>query len=58
METQTIAEKVLAGYGESRWVKEAVRTSLDRDPVDALRDAENLVAALKQNLYNIQKGVI
>lgn len=38
----------------SFWLKKALRSSLERDPVDALNDAELLTQLLKRNLDEIQ----
>ena len=36
--------------GQSYWLTEAAKRLLDRDPLDALADAEALVAALKADV--------
>jgi hypothetical protein len=41
-----IAEAILADFAASYWLKNALRSALERDPVDALADAEMLAAAL------------
>jgi hypothetical protein len=44
MNKQTKA--VLADFSASDWLKGAVRSSLERDPVDALNDTEALLEIL------------
>ena len=41
-------ERVLADPAASFWLKDALRTALDRDPVDAANDAEVLAQLLEQ----------
>jgi hypothetical protein len=38
------------GPDQSRWLTNAAQTLLNRDPLDALTDAETLVAALKADV--------
>ena len=38
------------GFAQSRWLTEAAQDLLRRDPLDALADAEALVAALKADV--------
>lgn len=42
-----------ASFTRSRWLSNALDTALARDPVDALNDAEELVARLRTNLEDI-----
>lgn len=44
------ASSLLADPCTSYWLKEALRANLNRDPVDAVRDAELLRDVLYQNL--------
>jgi hypothetical protein len=44
---------ILSDYSASDWLKDALRTALERDPVDAVRDAEILAAALSERCYAI-----
>ncbi|WP_172600129.1 hypothetical protein [Sulfuricystis multivorans] len=46
----------MADPSASFWLKEALRKSITRDPVDALNDAEVLVAVLKGRLDRILSG--
>ena len=39
---------LLSNPATTFWSLDAIRTSLDRDPVDALRDAEDLVEILRE----------
>lgn len=38
--------QILSGPGTSYWLKNALTSALDRDPVDAVNDAELLVMVL------------
>ena len=40
----------LGGFDKSRWLTSAAMSLLNRDPLDALADAEALVAALKADV--------
>jgi len=42
--------QVLADPSTSYWLRDALKTALSRDPVDALRDAEMLVGLLRDHL--------
>jgi hypothetical protein len=44
------AEDVIADEATSFWLKSALRTALERDPVDALNDAIVLAATLEVRL--------
>lgn len=46
-------QDVLADTSASDWLKAALRTALQRDPVDAAHDAERLAAILEANLRHI-----
>ncbi len=46
---QKLADQIAADPSASYFLKEAVKKSLQRDPLDALRDAETLVAILADN---------
>jgi hypothetical protein len=48
MNPETIIQDPAASY----WLKAALEKALTRDPVDALGDAEILVAALRTNLQD------
>jgi hypothetical protein len=43
-------EDILSDPCASFWIKSALRCALDRDPVDALNDAELLVRVLQENI--------
>lgn len=45
-----MCEAILDDRAVSFWLKNALRSAIDRDPVDAVRDAELLVLALKERL--------
>lgn len=44
---------VMSDQGASCWVKTALESALKRDPVDAVNDAEFLLAVLTRRLDNI-----
>ena len=46
-------EEVVSDDSASNWLKEALRTALERDPVDALNDALALAAALEGRLRSV-----
>jgi hypothetical protein len=46
-------EQVLADPAASFWLKEALRSALDRDPVDAANDAEVLAQLLGRRCQEI-----
>jgi hypothetical protein len=45
-----MCENILDDLAASFWLKNALRSALNRDPVDALNDAELLVVTLKERL--------
>ena len=45
--------KILEGPGTSTWMKLALTTALNRDPVDAVNDAELLVLVLRHRAEQI-----
>ena len=46
-------EEVLSDPSASRWIKAALETALDRDPIDALNDALVLAALLDQHVRDV-----
>jgi hypothetical protein len=44
-------------YAASFWLKRTLAAALERDPVDALNDAEILVKALRENLDDVYRAV-
>ena len=52
----SLALQILSDPCASFPLKAALRTFLDRDPVDALNDAEVLTKALREHLQMIQGG--
>lgn len=46
---QKLAAQIAADPSASFFLKDAVKVCLNRDPLDALRDAETLVALLQDN---------
>ena len=46
-------EEVMSDDSASDWLKEALRTALERDAVDALNDALALAAALEGRLRSV-----
>jgi len=53
----SIYKAILVDVSASSWVKDALRSALERDPVDALNDAETLVKALRENLDDMHRLV-
>jgi hypothetical protein len=49
------AEQVMRDPSASRWLKTALRTALERDPVDAVNDAFVLTGVLGHRLRDIGK---
>lgn len=49
-------EEVLNSPEASYWLKDMLRASLRRDPVDAVKDAEVLVAVLQDHLDLVLKA--
>lgn len=49
-------EQVLSDPAASYWLKNALQTSLERDPCDALSDAEALVSVLRIRLSTILRA--
>lgn len=45
-------EDVLRDFAASQWLKTALRTALDRDPVDAANDAEVLARLLTERCFD------
>ncbi|MFZ2170157.1 MAG: hypothetical protein WAW61_11030 [Methylococcaceae bacterium] len=52
-----IYQAILVDISASDWVKDTLRSALERDPVDALNDAEILATALRENLNDTQRRV-
>jgi hypothetical protein len=46
-------EEILGDPAASDWLKEALRTALERDPVDALNDALALAGTLEERLRTV-----
>ena len=53
--SRAIAE-VLADPAASRWLKGALSSALDRDPVDAERDALELARLLSVRLFELERA--
>ena len=53
MSRESEFERVLADPAASFWLKDALRSALDRDPVDAANDAEVLAQLLEQRCQEI-----
>jgi hypothetical protein len=47
------ASAILADPASSDWLKEALQTALERDPVDALHDALALAEVLERRLREV-----
>lgn len=50
--------EILAGPGTSNWMKVALSTALERDPVDAVNDAELLAIVLRHRAVTIQSEAL
>ena len=46
-------EEVMADQSASEWLKTALRSALERDPVDALNDTLALAGILEDRLRNV-----
>ena len=53
MNTHSKVEELLRCPTTSYWLQDALRSALDRDPVDALHDAQTLVAHLREHLDRV-----
>ena len=51
-----ILEEILADQSVSCWLKDALRTSSERDPIDALLDARRLLKLLGDRYAQIVNG--
>lgn len=51
-----VCDEILNDFAASYWLKNAVRELSDRDPVDALADAEALADAMRDRLEKLQEG--
>jgi hypothetical protein len=61
MPNQTVTNRILAVLNEpstSDWLKNAVKSALNRDPVDALNDATLLSDLLRQHLYEMEARAV
>ena len=47
------ADEILADPAASSWLKEALKSALERDPVDALNDALALAGTLEARLRTV-----
>ena len=45
--------KIMNGYTTTFWLKRTLASALERDPVDALADAEVLAMALREHCDNV-----
>jgi hypothetical protein len=45
-----LCEAILVDFSASYWLRDALRSALERDPTDALQEAELLLKALRENL--------
>ena len=45
--------EILEDPGVSRWLKDAIKTAYERDPVDALHDARRLLKMLAERYTRI-----
>ena len=54
MRYQQLLAAKLANFGTSYWLKGALQQMESRDPIDALDDAETLLAMMKRRLHEVQ----
>jgi hypothetical protein len=45
--------KIIDGFATSFWLKRTLASALERDPVDALADAETLARALREHCDSV-----
>lgn len=50
--------EIMNSYAATFWLKRTLSSALERDPVDALADAEALARALRENLDNVQRAAV
>jgi len=50
--------KIMNGYATTFWLKRTLASALERDPVDALADAEVLTRALREHCDNVLQGAM
>ena len=50
--------QILAGPGTSNWMKVALSTAINRDPVDALNDAELLAIVLRLRAEQVRAAAL
>lgn len=55
MQEKLTPEQIAEDPAASLWIKDALKTALERDPVDAANDAEVLAAVLKDRCDEIQR---
>lgn len=48
-------EEILTDFAASYWLKLALVSALERDPVDAVADAEALANALREHLADVRR---
>ena len=51
-----LCREIMNSYAATFWLKRTLASALERDPVDALADAEALARALRENLDNVQRA--
>ena len=56
-DAMNMIRRILESPCASYWLKNAVQTASQRDIVDALRDAETLLAALQECWHNVSGGL-
>uniref|UniRef100_UPI00402B1F75 hypothetical protein n=1 Tax=Methylomonas sp. SPW-1 TaxID=3438877 RepID=UPI00402B1F75 len=50
-----LIDTIVEDPAASNWLKTALRTAIERDPVDAVNDAEILLSALKEKLNELHE---
>ena len=49
-------KEILADPGISSWLKDAIKTAYERDPIEAMRDARRLLTMLGERYTQIVNG--
>lgn len=56
IQIEAVIARTIGDIGTSNWLRKALTDAIDRDPVDALRDAEVLVEILDARLRAVFAG--
>ena len=53
-----LCEAILSDFAASCWLKLALTSALERDPVDAVADAETLARALREHCDGVRRMAV